>query len=190
MVDIIINIDLFTFQFEDRNKILTIVKDLFNHCNNMKRLLFQHHHVILTNLMDKYDKKCTIYENLNSGGDSGQQEKRDEFLAVNIGQIIRLFAKSKTLSQGFNNFKFLEKMVDLMKHEQYIIQSDAQKTFDAVFKGPRLHQNKDRRDGFIDWVERNEQIDDKNFVFDRLNEMFRQMRQSNNYSFKRHVMIL
>jgi len=75
--------------------------------------------------MDKYDKKCVIYENLqlkSAGGDSARsQENRDEFLAVNIGQIIRLFAKSKTLSQGFNNFKFLEKMVDLMKHEQYII---------------------------------------------------------------------
>lgn len=64
LVDIIINIDLFTAHFEDRNKILTIVKELFNHCNNMKRLLLEHHKLILTNLMDKYDKKCTLYENI------------------------------------------------------------------------------------------------------------------------------
>jgi len=42
IVDIILNVDLFTVQFEDRNKVLTIVKTLFNHCTNMKRLLLSH----------------------------------------------------------------------------------------------------------------------------------------------------
>jgi hypothetical protein len=43
IVDIILNIESFTANFEDRNKILTIVKELFNHCNNMKKLLMKHH---------------------------------------------------------------------------------------------------------------------------------------------------
>ena len=64
LVDIIINIDLFTATFEDRNKILTIVKELFNHCNHMKRLLLTHHKIIIINLLEKYDKKCMLYENL------------------------------------------------------------------------------------------------------------------------------
>jgi hypothetical protein len=44
-------------------------------------------------------------------------EKRDEFLAVIIGQLIRLFAKSKSMSQVFNNFIILEQIVSLMQHE-------------------------------------------------------------------------
>jgi hypothetical protein len=39
LVDIIVNIDLFTAHFEDRNKMLRIIKELFNHCTTMKRLL-------------------------------------------------------------------------------------------------------------------------------------------------------
>lgn len=93
IVDIIINIDLFTAHFEHRNKILTIVKELFNHCNSMKKLLLAHHKVILTNLMEKYDKKCMLYESIQSKSSvpaadqrrSSQLENRDEFLAVNIG---------------------------------------------------------------------------------------------------------
>lgn len=38
LVDIIINIDLFTSHFEDRNKVLRIIKELFNHCTTMKKL--------------------------------------------------------------------------------------------------------------------------------------------------------
>ena len=38
LVDIIINIDLFTAHFEDRNKVLRIIKELFNHCTSMKKL--------------------------------------------------------------------------------------------------------------------------------------------------------
>lgn len=48
-------------------------------------------------------------------------ETRDEFLAVIIGQLIRLFAKSKSMSQVFNSFATLEQIVALMQHEQYII---------------------------------------------------------------------
>lgn len=60
---------------------------------------------------------------------------RDEFLAIIIGQLIRLYAKSKTLSQSFTDFEYLERMADLCKHEQFIIQSDAQKTFEAIMMG-------------------------------------------------------
>ena len=88
IIDIILNIDLFTVQFEDRNKVLTIIKNLFNHCTNMKRLLLNHNKLILTNLMEKYDKKCHLYYNhinKNSDQNTSIQENRDEFLAVNIG---------------------------------------------------------------------------------------------------------
>jgi hypothetical protein len=81
-------------------------------------------------------------------------------------------------------------MVDLMKHEQYIIQSDAQKTFDAIFRGHRLQKSMDRKDNFISWIEKNEDTDDGTDTFTRLNKMFKQMRESSNYSFKRHIMIL
>jgi len=42
----------------------------------------------------------------------------------------------------------------------------------------------DRKDAFIDWVERNEEVHVK------LNEMFREMRASSVYSFKRQSMKL
>jgi len=44
-------------------------------------------------------------------------ENRDEFLADIIGQLIRLYAKSKTLSQSFQDFKILEHLSTLMLHE-------------------------------------------------------------------------
>ena len=56
MVDIIINIDLFTASFEDRNMVLRIIKELFNHCTTMKKLLLKHGKLILAILMRKYDK--------------------------------------------------------------------------------------------------------------------------------------
>lgn len=71
LVDIIINIDLFTSHFEDRNKVLRIIKELFNHCTTMKKLFQKHSKLILTVLMRKYDKKCHLYQNaLNAGGNS------------------------------------------------------------------------------------------------------------------------
>lgn len=116
LLDIIINIDLFTAHFGDRNKIVRIIKELFNHCTNMKKLLLKHGHLILSILMRKYDKKCHLYQNkalntsLVSGGKlcrgdrtlsfdaNSRPDNKDEFLAVYIGQLIRLFAKSKSMS--------------------------------------------------------------------------------------------
>lgn len=63
IVDILINIDWFTAHFEDRNKILRIFKELFNHCTTMKRLLLKHGDLILSVLMSKYDKQCHLYQN-------------------------------------------------------------------------------------------------------------------------------
>jgi hypothetical protein len=63
LVDCILNIDLFTAHFEDRNKVLRIVKELFNHCTTMKKLLQKHNKLILHVLMSKYDKKCHLYIN-------------------------------------------------------------------------------------------------------------------------------
>ena len=61
LVDIVINIDLFTAHFEDRRKVLLIIKELFNHCTSMKKLLLKHGKTILPALMFKYDKKCHLY---------------------------------------------------------------------------------------------------------------------------------
>jgi len=93
IIDIILNIDLFTAHFEDRNKVLTIIKELFNHCTTMKMLLQKHAKLVLTNLMDKYDKKCHLYQNAvnkdagkaKDANNVSAAENRDEFLAVNIG---------------------------------------------------------------------------------------------------------
>ena len=56
LVDIIVNIDLFTASFEDRNMVLRIIKELYNHCTTMKKLLLKHGRLILAILMRKYDK--------------------------------------------------------------------------------------------------------------------------------------
>jgi hypothetical protein len=102
LVDIIINIDLFTSHFEDRNKVLRIIKELFNHCTTMKRLFKKHSKLILTILMRKYDKKCHLYQNaLSTAGkevskaasakgdnrdtNASISENRDEFLAIIVG---------------------------------------------------------------------------------------------------------
>jgi hypothetical protein len=63
IVDIVINIDLFTAHFEDRRKVLRIIKELFNHCTSMKKLLLKHGKVILPALLYKYDKQCHLYLN-------------------------------------------------------------------------------------------------------------------------------
>ena len=56
LVDIIVNIDLFTATFEDRTMVLRIIKELYNHCTTMKKLLLKHGRLILAILMRKYDK--------------------------------------------------------------------------------------------------------------------------------------
>ena len=144
LVDIIINIDWFTAHFEDRNKVLRIVKDLFNNCSAMKQLLAKHGDLIMTVLMSKYDKQCHLFLNkagaarkgaASAGGGSESHVRqlstdavsaaqpaqdpnsRDEFLAVIIGQMIRLYAKSKSLSRVFQDFELLERMASLCKHE-------------------------------------------------------------------------
>lgn len=60
-----------------------------------------------------------------------------------------------------------------MQHEQFIIQSDAQKTFDSIFKGVRIEQYPERKDMFIDWIESNSEGTD---TLKKLNDMFKQMR--------------
>ena len=72
-------------------------------------------------------------------------ENRDEFLAGIIGQLIRLYAKSKTLSQCFQNFYILNYLIKLMQDEQFVISCDAQKTFEAILKGVRIEENPERR---------------------------------------------
>ena len=56
LVDIMVNIDWFTAHFDDRNKLKRILKDLFNNCEAMKDLLDKHGKLIMTSLMNKYDK--------------------------------------------------------------------------------------------------------------------------------------
>jgi len=89
-----------------------------------------HNRLVLTNLMDKYDKKCHLYVNAASFPKASQVkqdrsgsivENRDEFLAVVVGQLIRLYAKSKSMSRGFQSWEILNKIKQLMYHEQYII---------------------------------------------------------------------
>ena len=56
IVDIMINIDWFTAHFDDRKKVLRILKEIFNHCKDFKRLLLKHQELILSVLLSKYDK--------------------------------------------------------------------------------------------------------------------------------------
>ena len=144
LVDLIVNIDWFTAHFEDRSKVLRIIKDLFNRCEHMKKLLQKHNTLIMKTLMNKYDKQCHLFVNPaskdakirsdefhdklsthhGSHADLGKPcdpNGRDEFLAVIIGQLIRLYAKSKSLSKSFTDFELLERMASLCRHEQFII---------------------------------------------------------------------
>lgn len=61
IIDILIHIDWFTDRFEDRNKVSTILKELYNHCTSMKKLLLKHGNLILTVLLNKYDKQCHLF---------------------------------------------------------------------------------------------------------------------------------
>lgn len=72
-----------------------------------------------------------------------------------------------------------------MQHDQFIIQSDANKTFDTIMKGPRIFENPDRADAFVDWIEK-----DSDSTHEKLNSLFLDMRKSDVYSFKRHSMKL
>lgn len=91
IVDITLNIDWFTADFDDRKKVLRILKSMFNHCNSYKKLLLQHKDLILSVLLSKYDKQCHLYinraHNINQGVQQNdlKLENRDEFLAGIIG---------------------------------------------------------------------------------------------------------
>jgi len=72
--------------------------------------------------LSKYDKPCHFYisraHQIKEGKQDGADlESRDEFLADIIGQLIRLFAKSKTLSKSFQSFKIIEYIGALMNNE-------------------------------------------------------------------------
>ena len=91
MLDTFVNIDNVFCVFDDRKKVLRILKELFNHCTSFKKLLMKHHYLILTVLLSKYDKQCHLYINkayMNKQGrldtDNGL-ENRDEYLASVIG---------------------------------------------------------------------------------------------------------
>lgn len=108
LVDIIINIDWFTVRFDDKKKVLRILKNLFNNCTSFKKLLLKHHTFIMTVLLSKYDKQCDWAQTC---------ENRDEFLSGYIGQLLRLYSKSKTLSQCYQNFHILSYLIKLMQAE-------------------------------------------------------------------------
>jgi len=61
IIDIIINIDWFTAHFDDRKKVLRIMKELFNQCSSFKKLLLKHNFLVMTVLLSKYDKPCHLY---------------------------------------------------------------------------------------------------------------------------------
>jgi len=54
-------------------------------------------------------------------------------------------------------------------------------------KGSRLFENLEREDSFVGWIERNPANTD---TYENLNQMFKTMRQSEVYSFKRLIMKL
>ena len=77
-------------------------------------------------------------------------------------------------------------MAALCKHEQFIVQSDAQKTFEQVMLGTRITKGKQPvQDAFLQWVER----DWENGHW-RLNSLFMGIRSSDIYSYKRLSMKL
>ena len=107
---------------------------------------------------------------------------RDEVLAGVIGQIIRLFAKCKSLSKCFQNFHILNYLIRLMQNEQFVISGDAQQTFEAIMKGARIEQEPEVMDSFINWIDENAA---ETYTHEFLNQMFYDMRQSTLYGFKR-----
>ena len=175
LLDIILNIDLFTSRLDDKKKVLRILKTLFNNCTPFKKLLLRHHHLIISVLLSKYDKQCHRVKH---------NENQDEFQCTYIGQLLRLYSKSKTLSRCFQNFYILTYLVKLMQKEQYDISSDAHKTFESVLKGSRIEYSLDREDKFIQWIESNEDGNGTHH-YELLNQIFYDMRQSQNYAFKR-----
>lgn len=94
------------------------------------------------------------------------------------------------LSRAFADFKVLERINDLCLHEQFIIQSDAQKTFERIMIGQRITEvdkteEQSIGDPFLEWVEND--VDESH---SKLNKLFFSMRQSDLYSYKRLSMKL
>mmetsp|Transcript_3392 Transcript_3392/g.5716 ORF Transcript_3392/g.5716 Transcript_3392/m.5716 type:complete len:161 (+) Transcript_3392:675-1157(+) len=112
-------------------------------------------------------------------------DNRVDPLAQVIGQLIRLYAKSSSLSKCFQNLGYINRLVDLMQHQQYNIQSEAHKTLEMVFHGPRI-QDRSKMDPVIEWVD---SVKDPE-VKERINEVFTRMRQSEIYASKRLSMNL
>lgn len=63
LLDIILNVDWFTVHFDDRKKIVTIIIALFYNSKTFKQLMYERRALILSVLLNKYDKKCHMYFN-------------------------------------------------------------------------------------------------------------------------------
>jgi hypothetical protein len=90
LIDLVIHIDLFTAHFEDRSKVLRIIKELYNHCTTMKKLLLKHGKMVLPILLTKYDKQCHLYvnkANLEKGA-AGKSQSRESGPSASADQAM------------------------------------------------------------------------------------------------------
>lgn len=55
IVDIIVNIDMFTAKYEDSSKMTKIMVQMFKNSREMRKLLHMHGELILTVLVKKYE---------------------------------------------------------------------------------------------------------------------------------------
>lgn len=85
--------------------------------------------------------------------DVSMVDSRSDPLALIVGQLIRLYTKSKSLSGCLRNFHMLDQLVELMQSQQFHSQSDALKTMEHIFRGGRIYQKLEVSDPFIDWVD-------------------------------------
>lgn len=93
--------------------------------------MLKHSKLIISRLLKKYDNICVVtlppgtfagpeIQGSSPGPQklsqkdrvfSGNLAQKDEFIADNIGSLMRIYTKSKLLSQVFEDFDVLEKIV-------------------------------------------------------------------------------
>lgn len=131
----------------------------------MKELMQKHGVLVLYVLLYKYDKQSQPIRNqeqksptkrdLLNASYGEDDDDASESLATFVGPLVRLYAKSKQLSECLSKVSVLERIVELTMNKEHTVQNDAQKTFETIFKGKRISKNLGKKDSFMVWLESN-----------------------------------
>ena len=110
LVDMVVNIDMFTASFDDTHKITAVIKEMFQNSKPMRKLFHKHGELILTVLIEKYENLRKLK---NKSKENAEKLELDN-QSVNIGDIIRLYAELGSMSSWFQDICMISRFFIIM----------------------------------------------------------------------------